>query len=121
MATPFEICCDAHEVVTEIDLSGDFDQAASRMLSGALAAVRLSGAKMVVVDLRALTSIDAAALSSLRSADADCRARGMRLRLLVPGRSGHVAVQGAFEASGLDERAPPTPGAVLPAPTIGRR
>lgn len=105
MATPFEICCDAHEVVTEIDLGGDFDRSAARMLSGALAAVRLSGAKMVVVDLRALTSIDATALASLRSADADCRMRGVRLRLLVPGRDGYVAVQGASEARSLDELA----------------
>lgn len=102
----FDICCEPHEVVTQIALHGDFDQHAMVSVSDTLATARRRGAKMIVVDLRELTSIDATALWSLRCADAGCRASGVRLRLLVPVSRGHEALQDAFAAAGLGGQVP---------------
>jgi anti-anti-sigma factor len=84
-------------VVAELDVRGELDAHAELCLRIALDAAR-DGTAAVLVDLRDLTAIDAAAVAMLVRAATDCRGRGIALGLLLCGHAGHDAIADAFAA-----------------------
>lgn len=80
-----QISCHRHQVVTEVVLTGELDRQAMTSLEQVLDTARGSGARMIVIDLRELTSIDPAAFPTLARADAFCFDSAIRLRLLSRG------------------------------------
>lgn len=107
-------------VVTPVVLSGHLDRPGAARLERSLEGARAKGAKMIVVDLREVTSIEAVGLGALQRAEARCRQSGVRLRLLVPGRHGHEALRRAFEVAGLVEQGRFTDGPQLAPLGMGR-
>lgn len=77
-----------HGVVTEIVLRGSLDLGEVAQLERALGRARMSGARMIMVDLRELESIDQAAWAALELADALCFDSNIRLRVLRGGQGG---------------------------------
>lgn len=94
----YEICYQSHRVVAEIVLRGELDLRATASVEQVLDQARGSGARMIVVDLRELTSIDPAALPAFARADAFCFDSGIRLRLLSRGHDRPEPVDHALKS-----------------------
>lgn len=70
-----------------VTCSGEFDAANSDAIAGALASAASAGAKVVLLDLRAVPFIDAAVLAEIAGADARLRSRGSALAVAAgPGQ-----------------------------------
>ena len=59
---------------------------------------------MVFVDLRDLTSIDAAGLGLFRTQNAGCRVRGIELGLMISSHEQHDRIAEAFVLAGLGDQ-----------------
>ena len=105
-------------VVAELDARGQIDEHAAMCLRIAIDGARAGGAASILIDLRDLVAIDAAALRLLSVANAGCRADGVRLGVLLRGDFAHAAIVHAFAAAGLVEQlqfgAAPSPSAPAP-------
>lgn len=98
---PFAARSRLQGVVAELDARGEIDPHAAMCLKNGIEAALAGNIKAIVVDLRDLTSIDAAGLALFVRARADCRAIGARLGLLISGRASHVPIAYAFASAGL--------------------
>ncbi len=88
-------------VIAELDAGGEIDAHAAMCLGHALEAARGSAIELILVDLRDLTAIDAAALTQFSRHGADCRAHGIDLGLLISGGEHHDQIAEAFVLAGL--------------------
>ena len=88
----------AHTV--RIELEGELDIATTPSADAELRRVEQSGARVIVLDLRALTFMDSTGLRLLVSADARARRGEHRLAIV----RGPAVVQRVFELTGLDAR-----------------
>jgi anti-anti-sigma factor len=109
-----------HWVIPELDARGEIDAHAAMCLQHTILGAPTSGARAIVVDLRDLTSIDAAALELFVRAQADCRARGTDLGLLISGHATHDAIANAFGSAGLADQLQFTCEPLAPAPALPR-
>jgi anti-anti-sigma factor len=111
-------------VIPELDARGEIDAHAAMCLQHTIQGAPTSGAGAIIVDLRDLTSIDAAALKLFVRAQADCRARGTDLGLLISGHERHDAIANAFGSAGLADQlqftCEPLAPALAPAPALPR-
>jgi anti-sigma B factor antagonist len=88
----------AVEGCTVLELAGDFDAASAPRVRQALTHLVDATAGPIVVDLGAVTSIEAGALGVVVAADHRLQERGDRLRLARPGSG----VLEAMRAAGVD-------------------
>jgi anti-anti-sigma factor len=103
LTTPSRIPIRSHWVVPELDARGEVDAHTAMCLLYTIEGVP-HGAEEIVVDLRDLTSIDAASLTMFVQAHAQCRARGTELGLLISGRPRHDEIANAFASAGLADQ-----------------
>jgi anti-anti-sigma factor len=92
-----------HRVIAELDAHGEIDEHAALCMRFAIDDARPAVDEIVLVDLRDLTTIDAAGLALFRRHNAECYARGMDLALLIGGLGHHGQIAGAFVRAGLGE------------------
>ncbi len=103
-ATPlFVVPPRPHSVIPELDARGEIDDHAAMCLRYTIQGAP-GGAGAIVVDLRDLTSIAAAAVELFVRAHADCRARGADLGLLISGHPSHDPIADAFGSAGLADQ-----------------
>lgn len=88
-------------VVVELDARGEIDRHATLCLRNALDAGDPAATPTVWVDLRDLLALGASALDVLVQANADCRARGIELALLLGGHPLQDRVAEHLAAAGL--------------------
>lgn len=88
-------------IVAELDARAEIDTYAALCLRNALDAGDRAATPTVWVDLRDLLALGASALDVLVQANADCRARGSELAVLLGGHPLHDRVAEHLAAAGL--------------------
>jgi anti-anti-sigma regulatory factor len=91
-------------VIAEPDVNGTIDEHAALCLRLAIEDSRVGPSTTILVDLRELTAIAAAGVSLFVHHDADCRARGVALGLLICGDARHDEIARAFDEAGLGDQ-----------------
>ena len=91
-------------IIAELDIDGTIDEHAALCLRLAIEDARAGPSTTILVDLRELTTIDAAGVSRFVHHDADCRAAGVELGLLICGDARHDQIARAFDAAGLGDQ-----------------
>jgi anti-anti-sigma factor len=94
----------ARWIVVELDARGEIDEHAAMCLQFSVRGAVEAQARAIVIDLRDLMAIDAPGVALFERADADCRARGISLGLLISADQRHDAIAGDLEAAGLVDR-----------------
>jgi anti-anti-sigma regulatory factor len=109
-------CARPRWVIAELDVDGRIDEHAALCLRLAIEDPRAGPSTTILVDLRELTAIDAGGVDLFVRHDADCRARGVELGLLICGDARHDQIARAFDEAGLGDQlqftcepAPPLP------------
>ena len=90
-----------HRVICELDVRGEIDAHAAMCLHHAIGAASAQAIEMILVDLRDLTAIGPVGLALFTAHDANCRAHGIELGLLISGDECHDRVAEAFVLAGL--------------------
>jgi anti-anti-sigma factor len=90
-----------HWVIAELDVNGAIDRHAAMCLTTNIADALTTSARPIIVDLRDLSSIDAAGLDLFVQAHARCYAHGVELELLISGDASHHAIADALDSAGL--------------------
>lgn len=91
-------------IIAELDVDGTIDEHAALCLRLAIEDARACPSSTILVDLRELTAIDAAGVALFVCHDADCRARGVELGLLICGDARHDQIARAFDEAGLGDQ-----------------
>jgi anti-anti-sigma factor len=91
-------------IVAELDARGEVDEHAAMCLQFSVRGALEAQAGAIVIDLRDLVAIDAPGVALFARADADCRARGISLGLLISADPRHDAIAGALDVAGLVDR-----------------
>ena len=108
-------------ISAELDVDGKIDEHAALCLRLAIEDVRAGPSTTILVDLRELTAIDAGGVDLFVRHDADCRARGVELGLLICGDARHDQIARAFDEAGLGDQLQFTCEPGPPAPREQRR
>jgi anti-sigma B factor antagonist len=96
----FRVETDQSDRSLEVRFFGQFDYRAFDQVDALLTEAQLGGNRIVVVDIRGLTSIDSSGLKALLHAHLRATALGAHLRLI----RGPDNVHRVFERTGLDRR-----------------
>lgn len=107
-----------HRVTCELDVRGEIDAHAAMCLRQAIGAGRAAPLQTILVDLRDLTAIGPDGVALLRAHDADCRAHGIELGLLISGHERHARIARALVLAGLGDALRYT---IEPRPPAGAR
>lgn len=91
-----------HWAVCELDADGEIDEHAAMCLRHAIDAAHSAAIEIILVDLRDLTTVNAAGLALFRAHTAGCHAHGMELGLLIGRHTPQIAE--AFVLAGLGEQ-----------------
>jgi anti-anti-sigma factor len=114
---PWQLRVRPHREAVHVELTGELDIAASGHARDALHELVAAGFEHLVIDLRALTFIDASGLQLLLEFHAASRRDGWRLSLI----QGPPAVRRLFELTATLDALPFTPNTELEAPHNQRR
>jgi anti-anti-sigma regulatory factor len=91
-------------VIAELDARGEIDDHAAMCLRFAIEHAGAAGRATILVDLRELTAIDAGRLELFLAHDAECRAGGAELAILICADLRQETIVRAFTAVGLGDR-----------------
>ena len=90
-------------VIAELDVHGEIDDHAAMCLQFAIEDASAAGAQ-ILVDLRELTTIGAAALELFLREDARCRSNGAQLGILICADPRQQEIVTSFTGAGLGDR-----------------
>jgi anti-anti-sigma factor len=111
-------------VIAELDVKGEIDAHAAMCLRFAIEDACIAPGAQILVDLRELTTIGAAALELFVSEDERCRASDAQLGILICADTRQQAIVTSFTRAGLGDRlrfSPQPARPPAPPPTVRRR